>query len=287
MKFRRILFPVDFSERSRAVAPFVLSLAQRYTASVVLFHVIEPPPPMYGGMGTLYPETFDFTDSRRALLRNLDDFGVAELPRVEVSSAVEIGDPASAISDYAQSNGIDLIALATHGYGVFRRALLGSVASKVLHDVKIPVWIAAHAPEPSHRAHPRPRHILAALDLDRGARETLDAAVAIAKDSGATLDLVTAVAEGVMAPGMADAQLEDLLKEGARGLIAKLQFEAGTNLPAVIEIGSPAKVVREIALSKRTDLIVAGHGNIHGVIGRLLADIDAIIREAPCPVLSL
>ena len=287
MTFRRILFPVDFSERSRAVAPFVLSMAQRYSANVVLMHVIEPPPPLYGGIDTVYPVTVDYTESQRALLRDLDEFGATELPKVEVSAIVDLGEPAYAITDYARLNGIDLIAMATHGYGAFRRALLGSVASKVLHDVKIPVWTSAHAPEPSHRAHPQPRHILAAIDLDKGARETLEAAVAIAKDTGATLDIVTAVAEGIIGPAMADAQLEDLLKAGARELVAKLQFEAGTDLGTVIEMGSPAGVLRTAALNKRADLIVAGHGGAHTALGRLLADIDAIVREAPCPVLSL
>jgi nucleotide-binding universal stress UspA family protein len=157
----------------------------------------------------------------------------------------------------------------------------------VLHDAKIPVWTSAHAPEPSHRAHPEPRHILAAVDLDKEARPTLDAALSLAKETGASLDIVYAVAEGVIAPGMADAQLEELLIEGAREQVAKLQFGAGSDAGAIIEIGSPAKVVRAAALDKRADLVVAGRGNLHSVLGRLRAHTYAIIREAPCPVLSL
>jgi len=45
-RFERILFPVDFSERSRAAAPFVLSVAQRYQSKVVLLHALQPPPPL-------------------------------------------------------------------------------------------------------------------------------------------------------------------------------------------------------------------------------------------------
>lgn len=287
MIFRRILFPVDFSERSRAAAPFVLSLAQRHNAAVVLMHVIQPPPPIYGGMNTVYPEAFDYTESRSTLLRNLDELGATGFPKIEVSAVVDIGEPASLITDFAHVNGIDLIAMPTHGYGAFRRALLGSVTAKVLHDARIPVWTSAHAPEPSHRAHPQPRHILVALDPDKGARPTLDAALSLAKEYGATLDIVTGVAEGVIAPGMADAQLEDLLISGTREMLAKLQLEAGSEAGTIVEIGSPAKVVRASALSKRADLIVAGRGSIHGILGRLRANSYAIIREAPCPVLSL
>jgi nucleotide-binding universal stress UspA family protein len=287
MTIRRILFPVDFSERAKAIAPFVLSLAQRHKAKVVLMNIIQPPPPMYGGMNTVYPESFDYTDSRDMILRSLDEFGAAEFPKIEVSTVVDIGDPASLIVDYANINGVDLICLPTHGYGPFRRALLGSVAAKVLHDAKIPVWTSAHAPEASHRAHPQPRHVLVAIDPDKNARETLDAASAIAKESGATLDIVTAVAEGVIAPGMADADLEKLLIGGTREVVAKLQFEAGTEAGTVIGIGSPAKVVRSAVLDKRADLVVVGRGSVHGLLGRLHDDAYAIIREAPCPVLSV
>jgi nucleotide-binding universal stress UspA family protein len=287
MTIHRILFPVDFSERSRAAAPFVLSMALRHHASVTLIHVIQPPMPMYGGMDTVYPETVDYTEARGKLSAHLKEFAAAELPKIEVECVIDIGDAASIIADYAQGNATDLIAMPTHGYGAFRRALLGSVTAKVLHDVTIPVWTSAHTPEASHRAHPQPRHILAAIDPDKGGRHTLDAAVAIAKETGATLDIVTAVAEGVIAPGMADAQLDELLIEGTREELAKLQFEAGTQAGLVIEIGSPEKVVREAVLSKRADLVVSGRGSGHGILERLWPDGYAIIRESPCPVLSV
>ena len=287
MTIRRILFPVDFSERSRAIAPFVLSMAQRYKSSVVLMNIIQPPPPMYGGMNTVYPETFDYTESRDVILKELDQFGATEFPKIEVSSVVDVGDPAGLIIDYAHENGIELIAMPTHGYGAFRRALLGSVAAKVLHDAKIPVWTSAHAPEASHRAHPQPRHILVAIDPDKGARATLDFATGVAKDTGATLDIVTAVAEGVIAPGMADADLEGLLIEGTKEQLAKLQFDTGSAAGVVVEIGSPAKVIRDTALNKRADLVIVGRGNEHGLLGRLRANSYAIVREAPCPVLSI
>jgi len=289
MTIHRIFFPVDFSERSRAVTPFVLSMAQRHNASVVLLNVIQPPPPIYGGMNTVYPEVCDYTENREILLKSLEEFAAGELPKVEVSSFVDVGDPAFSITEYAHDpvNGIDLICMATHGYGPFRRLLLGSVTAKVLHDAKIPVWMSAHAPESSHRAHPQPRHVLVAIDPDKRARETLDAAVAVAKETGASLDIVTAVAGGVIAPGMADADLEGLLIEGTREMLAKLQLEAGSDAGTVIEIGSAAHVVRATALSKRADLVIVGQSDEHGILGRLRENSYSIIRESPCPVLSV
>jgi nucleotide-binding universal stress UspA family protein len=299
MTIHKILFPVDFSEGSRAVAPFVLSMALRHKASVVLMNVIQPPGPIYGGavsggmsggIDALYPaEPFDYAEVRGILTNNLNEFAAAELPKVQITSVVDVGDPAFAIVDYAHeaANGIDLIAMPTHGYGAFRRALLGSVTAKVLHDARMPVWMSAHAPDPSHRAHPQPRHIVVAIDPDQRARETLDAAMAMAKETEATVDIVTAVSEGMIAPGMADEDLDGLLIGGTRELLAKLQFEAGTGAGMVIEIGGPAKVVRDAALAKRADLVVVGRSEVHGILGRFRENSYSIIREAPCPVLSL
>ncbi len=129
----------------------------------------------------------------------------------------DVGDPASLIIDYTNDNGIDLICLPTHGYGTFRRALLGSVTAKVLHDAGIPVWTSAHsAGTIGNRAHlpSNRRRIPEATTsiLDISTRATLDAALAVAKESGATLDIVTAVPEGVIGPAVVDADLETSTK---------------------------------------------------------------------------
>src|SRR4051812_35255270 len=47
----------------------------------------------------------------------------------------ETGDAARAIAECVGARQIDLVMMPTHGYGMFRRALLGSVTTKVLHDV--------------------------------------------------------------------------------------------------------------------------------------------------------
>src|SRR5579863_4885582 len=196
LRFERILFPVDFSERSRAAAPFVLSMAQRHHSKVVAIHALQPPPPLYAGMNTVYPEVYDFEGLAADLRAELEKFVETELPKVDVTCVVETGDPAAVITEYAENEKINLIAMPTHGYGRFRRALLGSVTAKVLHDARVPVWTAAHAPEPSHRAHPQPRHILCALGLKPESKHTLEVAVELASDTNAMVEVVHAAPEG-------------------------------------------------------------------------------------------
>jgi nucleotide-binding universal stress UspA family protein len=287
-RFERILFPVDFSERSRAAAPFVLSMAQRYKSKVVTLHALQPPPPLYAGLNTVYPEVYDFEGLSADLRAELEKFAEAELPKVDVTCVVELGDPAGVITEYAENENIGLIMMPTHGYGAFRRALLGSVTAKVLHDAKVPVWTAAHAPEPSHRAHPQPRHILCALDLKAESRHTLEFAIEIAGQSEASIELLHVAPEGQTELLQTESRLQELLIETARSKLVKIQEAAGTDVEMVLAGGSVADMVRDVAMKKRADLVVIGRGYIqHGLGGRLRANAYAILREAPCPVLSV
>jgi nucleotide-binding universal stress UspA family protein len=287
-RFERILFPVDFSERSRAAAPFVLSLAQRYQAQVIAMHVLQLPLPLYAGISPVYPEVYDFAGLSADLRAELQKFSESELPKVAVTCVVDTGDAATAISEYSANEKIDLIAMPTHGYGPFRRALLGSVTAKVLHDANVPVWTAAHAPEASHRAHPKPRHILCALDLKPESRRTLEFAIALAGDSEATVEVVYAAHEGEVDAARSEHRLQDLLVEAARTRLVKIEeVSGGSDVQEAVNAGSVAHMVRTVALAKRSDLVVIGRGEIHSTFGRLRANAYSIVREAPCPVLSV
>ena len=68
---------------------------------------------------------------------------------------------------------------------------MGSVTSKVLHDVHCPVWTAAHA-EKQH-AQPTPRKILCALDGSEKSRALAQWAMDFSHQVGASLQLVHVV----------------------------------------------------------------------------------------------
>ncbi|HZD03578.1 MAG TPA: universal stress protein, partial [Longimicrobiales bacterium] len=71
--------------------------------------------------------------------------GVAQRFRdAGVEADVEVVDdpqPALAILEVVERGGADLVALATHGYRGIRRAVLGSVADKVLRGVDVPLLL--------------------------------------------------------------------------------------------------------------------------------------------------
>jgi nucleotide-binding universal stress UspA family protein len=287
-RFDRILFPVDFSERSRAAAPFVLSMAQRHKSHVVLLHALQPPPPLYAGMNTVYPEVYDFEGLSADLRAELAKFAEAELPKVDVTCFVEMGDPAAVITTYAETENIGLIMMPTHGYGAFRRALLGSATAKVLHDAQVPVWTAAHAPEPSHRAHPQPRRVICAVDLKPHSQAVLEFAADIAGETDATLELVHMPPEGQTELLPPETKLHELLDEVTTARKVRIyENEDAADVEVLVNGGSVADKVRNLAIQRRADLIVIGRGCTHKGLGRLQATSYAIVREAPCPVLSV
>jgi nucleotide-binding universal stress UspA family protein len=289
LNFKNILFPIEFSQRDEAAAPFVLSMAQRYHARIVVLHVLQPPTPLYTGVNEGCVVTFDYDSATEDLRTAVAKFAATQLPKTEVECVVLTGDPAGVISEYAGNQGVDLICMPTHGYGVFRRALLGSVTAKVLHDSAIPVWTSAHAPEPTHRAHPQPRRIVCALDMKPESRHTLEAAVALANHSGARLEVAHVPAETV-SPEAADRHLQELLSQVGPGLmdVSDDAPAAGHEDETQGASGGVAEIVRNLAVRKRADLVVIGRGAIRTVgFGRLHANCYDIIRESPCPVISV
>jgi len=140
---KHIVFPIDFSDRSKSAIPFVAKLACCLDATVTLIAVAHP---FYGGgmEGVPMIDPQLILDGVKSQLDNvyndfLSDFGGLKVDRFAV-----LGDPARAITDFIAANNVDLVMMPTHGYGPFRQLLLGSVTAKVLHDVHVPVWTTAH-----------------------------------------------------------------------------------------------------------------------------------------------
>ena len=268
--FKRILYPVDLSAHSREVAPSVAAMAKRFGSEVVLLHVT----------GGTTPEP------------KFDQFAADEFSGVSVVRELLEGDPARQIVSYADEHKVDLIMMATHGHGPFRALLLGSVTSKVLHDTRCLVWTAVHAEELTAHLPDQWKRVLCAADTEVETEEhgesVLKWAWEFAQQQGLDIQLVHAVAG---ADGMwteeSDPSMYDFLFHAARVRIAKLQALAGTNLEIRLIGGSVGSAVHQAAVDYNADLIVIGRGAIQNPLGRLKNSASAIIRVAPCPVISI
>ncbi|MGA3187925.1 MAG: universal stress protein [Bryobacteraceae bacterium] len=277
--FGHILFPVDFSDRCQEARPFITSWARRFHAKVTLLHTIYIPISAYGGPDS-DPPIIDVPGMEAAARKRLDLFEIDAAERI-----VTVGDPAYEIIQYAGKNGVDLIMMPTHGYGPFRSLLLGSTVAKVLHDAHCPVWTAAHTENPS--AHSEIRNVLCALGGSENV-SLIRSAAELAGAFAAKLRLVRAVPIDDTRPEKyLEGEYSAALIEMSREEVAAFQRDAGTNLEARVAGGSISQVVRETALADNADLVVIGSGKAHKTLGRLRSNAYAIIRESPCPVLSV
>jgi nucleotide-binding universal stress UspA family protein len=117
---RDIVFATDFSSCSTAAAKVAAEYARALNARLHVLHVTLP------GVGKKH-------------LDNLKEFKEETPPSVPVVTSVESGNPATQIVRYAERCGADLIVLGTHGRTGVSRALLGSVAERVVRTASCPV----------------------------------------------------------------------------------------------------------------------------------------------------
>ncbi|MBL8227919.1 MAG: universal stress protein [Bryobacterales bacterium] len=284
--FQQILFPVDFSNRCERIAPRVASFAHHFQARLTLMHAYEVAPQAYPDGHSFLP-VID-TQSLGEYSRNqLAQFAQTHFAGIDTNQVIVRGEPAHAILDQAVTSKADLIMLPTRGFGRFRRLLLGSVSAKVLHDAACPVWTDSHAEEVDHNIGFPYRNILCAVNNDEHGEAVLRYGVEFAKHLEAELTLVHAVqAPEVAGPGFDDAAFRHFLMEQAKGDMARLQARAGTSLHVCVEGGGPEEVVSRIARRLNADLVLI-HRSGPSLMGRLRSHDYAIIRESPCPVLSV
>ena len=75
--------------------------------------------------------------------------------------------------------------------------------------------------------------------------------------------------------------------EGEAAPLAAIQTAAGTDFEVCLEGGRVPRVVHDAALHQGADLVVIGRGHAQSPLSRLRTNAYAIVREAPCPVISV
>ncbi|HWE48810.1 MAG TPA: universal stress protein [Bryobacteraceae bacterium] len=286
MSFKKILFPVDFSERSHAIAPHVRAVCNRFGASLTLVHFFHVPALAY--IAPEAPLVFDFPadELRASAEQNLARFAEESFPDMAVDKIVEEGDPGTDIAALARTLQVDLIMLPTRGQGRFRAALLGSVTAKTLHDAECPVWTEAHCEEAGPR-HANWHTIVCAIDTTPEGVWLIRAAAELAASIDARVSLVHATTYADSGTGNSfELEFTEFAADRAREAVAAMQREAGTSLPVCIETGAVTDVIQHAARSLGADVVLTGRGALPHFAGRLRSHAYSIVRDMPCPVLS-
>ncbi len=133
---KKILFPVDLTENTRRIFPYVLGMARQCRAELHLLHVTLDME-HFGGIYDLTDLQADFLGAAKTKMEDLCQCELGHMTGVTVK--VESGDPALRIVEYAEREGIDLIIMGTHGRKGLEHAICGSVAENVVRHSAVPV----------------------------------------------------------------------------------------------------------------------------------------------------
>jgi nucleotide-binding universal stress UspA family protein len=148
--YKKILVPLDGSELAECSLNHVTSLLKGGSAGeVILLNAVVVDLPwkdLNRSEGDQSP-VFDYDAFVKTFVKKSKRYLAKVQTRLRSeglnvkTETIESNAPSHAITDYAQQNGVDLIVIATHGYSGMKKMLLGSVASKVLHESHVPVLL--------------------------------------------------------------------------------------------------------------------------------------------------
>lgn len=284
MLFEKILFPIDFSEASRAMVPEVQDMARRCNAAVTVLHSFNlvKGHDLAGSLDataehTPLPYTPEIAELREQEEERLQSFARERLADAKYAVIMEDGDPAAIIRKIVERDGMDLIMMPTRGMGTFRRLLLGSVTAKVLHDIDCAVFTSAHELDAGRPYHSGYRRIVCAVELNEEEEIILKTAGDFARMCGARLSIVH-----VRQPHLV-IRSDHATERDVSATIRRVGMEAEVR----VFDAEVADGIRRIAIDETADLVVVGRGKDRSRISCLWSDLYEIIRESPCPVLSV
>jgi nucleotide-binding universal stress UspA family protein len=136
--YSTILLPTDGSDGIPTIAEHAGSLARQYDATVHVLSVVDTRNRFEGPTMGLGTDAWEDAERDRAE-RAVDD-AVDALPEsVAVERHVESGVPHTEILEYADTAGIDLMVMGTHGRTGIDHYLIGSIAERVVRQSPVPV----------------------------------------------------------------------------------------------------------------------------------------------------
>lgn len=131
--YHTILVTLDTTPADQAILSHIRGLARLTGGRIVLLHVADGWAARLRGEDAVSPEI----TADRAYLAKVESELASEGFAVE--SHLAFGDPAREIVKWVDAKGCDLIAMSTHGHRLLGDLLLGTTASRVQHQVDVPV----------------------------------------------------------------------------------------------------------------------------------------------------
>jgi nucleotide-binding universal stress UspA family protein len=140
-----ILAPLDGSKRAEKILPYIETLAHRFDSQVILLQVLESmviypgPHSGYGAADFVVLQRDELKEEAKAYLTGLQE--EFREKQIEAKAIVAEGPVVPSIIKVAEREGVDLIAMASHGRTGLARVFYGSVAAGILNQADRPLLI--------------------------------------------------------------------------------------------------------------------------------------------------
>lgn len=293
MTFNTLLIPTDGSDTAERAARRGFDLAAALGASVHVLSVAD------SSVATGAGYSGDSASIRRKLRAKAEIRATrlrdeATGRGLEATAVTREGIPAKQILEYADEDAVDAIAIGTSGRGGVARALIGSVADKVVRMASVPVITIPT------RAVDDGAHGVESILLPTDGSEAATVAARLGIELAATLEAT------VHLLSVADSNLEralagviesdgpdstDRLLEVAGDHLGELATEAsagGLEYVTVTTQGAPGAEIVAYAESEDIDLIAMGTAGRGGFERALVGSVtDEVVRTSPTPVLTV
>jgi nucleotide-binding universal stress UspA family protein len=133
--YKTILVTVDGTPTDRAIIDHVKQLAKLSQGRVVLLHVADGWAARTYGRDAVSREIAEDTDYLKKVRSEFEASGIS------ADAELAYGNPAKEIIRWVKQKGCDLVAMSTHGHRFFADLFLGTTASRVQHNVSVPVLL--------------------------------------------------------------------------------------------------------------------------------------------------
>ncbi|KAI3932709.1 hypothetical protein MKW98_012680 [Papaver atlanticum] len=147
---RKIVVAIDEGDESIYALTWAIKnvVSQNSNDTIILLYA-KPPLKIYSTLdGSGYLFSSDVIMSMEKYSKEVADCVIEkakrvckDLQNVKVETRIEKGDARDVICDAVEKIGADILVMGTHGYGMIKRAFLGSVSTHCAQNVKCPVLI--------------------------------------------------------------------------------------------------------------------------------------------------
>ncbi len=133
--YKNILITLDATPTDRAILDHMKPLARLMESHVVLLHVADGWAARWYGKDAVSREVEDDTAYLGKVQAEFASSGI------ETEAKLAYGDPVTEIVRWVNEEGCDLVAMSTHGHRLLADLFFGTTASRVQHDVNVPVLL--------------------------------------------------------------------------------------------------------------------------------------------------